>query len=104
MKAHLAAGLLLLLGACAGTPAPTRPASAPASASAAAGPAAGSAADQGLTDRYDEQVLRSIFSELGYTVVDKSETASGKPFLSVEAGKTLAFVATGESCEGKDKE
>jgi hypothetical protein len=97
MKCAFAAGLLLLLASCAGAP---TPAALAAGVRASTPPA--SAADQGLIDRYDEQALRSIFAELGYSVVDASVTASGKPFLSVEAGKTLAFVATGDGCEGKD--
>ena len=79
--------MVLLLGACATT--------------TAAGPAGGTV---NLIDRYDEAALRSVVTELGYSVVDSDISSSGKPFLTVEAGDALSFRVMGESCQGADKE
>jgi hypothetical protein len=86
MKRIVAASLILALGACASTGTPS--AAPPASAAAA-----------GLIDRYDEQAMRSIMSELEYVVLDAHKNAAGRPAMSIEAGD-MAFEVTGESCEG----
>jgi len=85
MVRALAAGLVLLLGACA-TGAPKAP---------------GVASAGALITRYDEAALKQVVTGLGYSVVDSGLSSSGKPFLSVEAGKELAFRIMGESCEGE---
>jgi hypothetical protein len=71
------------------------------SACATAPPAAGpNAVEAGaLIDRYDEQALRSVMSELGYEVLNARVNGVGKPAMSIKAGE-MAFEVTGESCEG----
>ena len=84
MKRIFAASLALALGACASTGAPP----------------AGPAAPDGLIDRYDEQALRSIMSELEYVVLDARTDGAGRPSMSIEADD-MAFEVTGQSCEGQ---
>jgi hypothetical protein len=83
MVRGLIVGLALLLGACAST---------------------GTSAKSGaLIDRYDEAALKKIVADLGYSLVDTDVSASGKPFMAVEASDELSFRIMGESCEGEGK-
>jgi hypothetical protein len=70
-------------------------------ACATSGPSMQAPAAAAVVDRYDEGVLREIMAELRYAVVDASVNASGKPFMTVEAGDELSFRVMGESCEGE---
>ncbi len=62
---------------------------------------AGAPVQPALVDRYEENALRSIMADLKYAVVDSSVSATGKPFLTIEAGDELSFRVMGESCEGE---
>lgn len=84
MSRGLVAGLVLMFGACASAPPAAKPGA--------------------LIDRYDEAVLRKIVAELGYSLVDTDVSASGKPFMSVEAGDGPAFRIMGEGCQGEGAE
>jgi hypothetical protein len=90
MVRGVAAGLALLLGACASTP--------------ASGPLSFAAAPGGLITRYDEAALKKVVADLGYSLVDTDVSSTGKPFMSVEAGDEVAFRIMGESCVGEGKE
>ncbi|HVY90616.1 MAG TPA: YbjN domain-containing protein [Hyphomonadaceae bacterium] len=59
-----------------------------------------------LIDRYDGPVLRSIISELGYTISDSDVDSQGRPRMTIEVGgdSSAAFRIVGQSCEGKDKD
>ena len=74
--------------------------SACATAPPAPGPKSEATAPGGLIDRYDEQALRSILSELGFEVLNARVNGVGKPAMSIKAGE-MAFEITGESCEGE---
>jgi len=52
-----------------------------------------------LIDRFDEEAIRSILTELTYKVIDSRISRTGKPTISVEADP-LAFEITGEDCSG----
>ncbi len=91
MVRGLVAGLALLLGACASTP--------------ASGPSSPAAATSGaLITRYDEAALKKVVADLGYALVDTDVSSTGKPFMSVEASDELAFRIMGESCVGEGKD
>jgi hypothetical protein len=83
MIRSIAACSLLALGACATAQNAAAPPQAP------------------LIDRYDEAALVSIMRELTYAVIETSVSASGKPFMTVEAGDGLSFRVMGESCRGE---
>jgi Putative bacterial sensory transduction regulator len=68
------------------------------------GAAPGAAGADALIDRYDEVALKSITSELGYSISEKDTDNQGRPFMTVEAGGDMAFRIGGQSCEGKSKE
>jgi hypothetical protein len=84
VRTLVAAGLALVLGACAST-------------------GSSSAKSGALIDRYDEGALKKIVADLGYSLVDTDVSATGKPFMAVEAGDELSFRIMGESCEGEGK-
>ena len=84
MSRSVIAGLALLLGACASAPS--------------------AAKSDALVDRYDEAVLKQVVAELGYAMIDTNVSASGKPFMSVEATDELSFRIMGEGCQGDGKD
>jgi hypothetical protein len=67
----------------------------------AAPPPAGLANGAGLIDRYDDQLLRSILAELGYTISEQTPPSSAKPMLIVDTPQDFSFRLLGESCEGE---
>jgi hypothetical protein len=89
MMRSFAAGLVLLLGACA-----TMDGAASAGEEPAAAPA-------GLISKYDEKVLREVVAKIGYKVIDTMVDDKGEPSMTVEIpGGNLAFQIEGQFCEG----